>query len=237
MPDSSFPRLTRRGFASAALTGAAVLPSLAQDAIPQNTAVPHRRGTEAETPAFGADIDFARHPATPAVQAFAMTEVRLLPGPFRNAQEADLAYMHRLPADRLAHNFRINAGLPSSAQPFGGWEKPDCELRGHFTGHYLSACGLMYSATGNEQVRARGDELVADLAKCQQKLDAGGYLSAFPLEFFDRLDARKQVWAPFYTIHKIMAGMLDMSQHCDNRQALDVLRGMADWVDKWTGAI
>ena len=60
-------------------------------------------------------------------------------------------------------------------------------------------------------MKAKGDEMVADLAKCQQKL-GGGYLSAFPMEFLDRLDARKKVWAPFYTMHKIMAGMLDMYQ-------------------------
>ncbi len=94
----------------------------------------------------------------------------------------------------------------------------------------------MYSSTGDKEIKARGDAIVADLAKCQEKL-AGGYLSAFPLEYFDRVKARKQVWAPFYTYHKIMAGMFDMSQLCDNRQALDVARGMADWADKWTADI
>ena len=71
--------------------------------------------------------------------------------------------------------------------------------------------------------------------RCQQKL-GGGYLSAFPTEWFDRLDARKQVWAPFYTIHKIMAGMFDMHQYCGNQQALEVLEGMAGWADEWTAA-
>jgi len=43
----------------------------------------------------------------------------------------------------LLHTFRLTAGLPSSAEPLGEWEKPECELRGHFTGgHYLSACAL-----------------------------------------------------------------------------------------------
>ena len=77
--------------------------------------------------------------------------------------------------------------------------------------------------------------MVAELAKCQEKL-GGGYLSAFPTELFDRLDARKPVWAPFYTIHKIMAGMLDMYQLAGNKQALEVLEGMADWADDWTAS-
>ena len=233
MAEDQSGRLSRRSFAALAMTGAAAPLLLAQDAPPP---VPHRKGTEDETPAFGDTIEFARNPAPLKVQPFAMTDVRLLPGPFRKAQEASLGYMQRLPVDRLARNFRVNAGLPSSARPFGGWEKPDCELRGHFTGHYLSACALMYSSTGDKDIKARGDALVAELAQCQQKL-GGSYLSAFPLEFFDRLNARKEVWAPFYTIHKVMAGMLDMSQHCDNRQALEVLRGMADWADKWSAAI
>ncbi|MBV8831083.1 MAG: glycoside hydrolase family 127 protein [Acidobacteriaceae bacterium] len=55
---------------------------------------------------------------------------------------------------------------------------------------------------------AKGEQMVADLAKCQQKL-SGGYLSAFPTEWLDRLDARQPVWAPFYTIHKFMASMID----------------------------
>jgi uncharacterized protein len=94
----------------------------------------------------------------------------------------------------------------------------------------------MYASTGDQDIKAKGDAIVAELAKCQSRL-AGSYLSAFPLEFFDRLNARKQVWAPFYTIHKIMAGMLDMYQHCGNRQALEVLQGMANWTGKWSASI
>ena len=164
-----------------------------------------------------------------------MTQVRVTGGPYKDAQEWNRGYMKRLPADRLLHNFRVNAGLPSSAEPFGGWEEPKCELRGHFTGHFLSASALMYASTGDKDIKAKGDFMVAELAKCQQKL-GGGYLSAFPTEYWDRLDARQKVWAPFYTVHKIMAGMLDMYQHAGNRQALEVLQGMAAWADNWTGS-
>lgn len=228
MPKSKSSHLSRRGFV--ALSAAA--PLLAQ-AIPQNTPVPKRKELPPETLAFGETIEFASKPPALAVQPFSLTEVRILSGPFLEAQQASLGYMQRLAEDRLVHNFRINAGLSSSAKPFGGWEAPDCELRGHFTGHYLSACALMYSSSGNKDIKAKGDAIVEDLAKCQAKL-GGAYLSAFPAEFFDRLNARQKVWAPFYTIHKIMAGMYDMSQLCGNAQAMNVLRGMADWADKWT---
>jgi DUF1680 family protein len=169
-----------------------------------------------------------------------MTQVRLGDGPFKDAQETNRKFLLRSPADRLLHNFRVNAGLPSSAEPLGGWELELAniphvlsELRGHYLGHFLSACALMYSSTGDKELKAKGDYMVAELAKCQEKL-GGGYLSAFPREFWERLDKGERVHVPFYTIHKIMAGMLDMYQHCDNKQAIEVLKGMSHWADEWT---
>ncbi|MBI4874557.1 MAG: glycoside hydrolase family 127 protein [Acidobacteria bacterium] len=164
---------------------------------------------------------------------FPMTAVRLLDGPCKDAQEVNRKYLHRLPADRLLHNFRVTAGLPSAAQPLGGWEKPDGELRGHFTGHYLTACALMFSSTGDADLKKKADGMVAALAQCQEALK-DGYLSAYPREFWDRLQNGKKVWAPFYTLHKIMAGLLDMHQHCGNQQALAVVENLAGWVDRWT---
>jgi DUF1680 family protein len=161
---------------------------------------------------------------------------RLTAGPFWDAQEANRRVLHRLPVDRLVYNFRINAGLASSAQPLGGWEKPDCELRGHFTGHYLSAAALMYANTGDAELKSKAGAIVDEFARCQKAL-GGAYLSAFPLEYWDRLNARKPVWAPFYTLHKIMAGLLDVHEHCGNQQALEVLEGVAKWVDGWTAPI
>ena len=169
---------------------------------------------------------------------FPMKQVRLGDGPCKRAMEADRRYLHSLPPDRLLHTFRINAGLPSSAQPLGGWEAPDCELRGHYAGgHYLSACALMYASTGDEELRSNANAIVAELGKCQANLEAGGYLSAFPVEFFDRLRNHERVWAPFYTIHKIMAGCLDMYVHCGNEQALDITEKMAGWVAGYTGPL
>jgi len=86
-------------------------------------------------------------------RAFRLEDVRLLEGPFQHAMELDRRYLLSLDVDRLLHNFRVNAGLPSSAQPLGGWEEPKGELRGHFVGHYLTACALMYASTGDERVK------------------------------------------------------------------------------------
>ncbi|MEN6424765.1 MAG: beta-L-arabinofuranosidase domain-containing protein [Phycisphaerales bacterium] len=160
-------------------------------------------------------------------RAFLLQDVRLLDGPFKQAMERDRQYLLSLEPDRLLHMFRVTAGLPAPGRAYGGWE--GSELRGHTMGHYLSACAMMYASTGDEQFKARVDGIVAELAKCQKALGDSGYLSAYPESFIDRVEARRQVWAPYYTLHKIVAGLLDSYVYCGNRQALEILEGMARW--------
>ncbi|MDH4197211.1 MAG: glycoside hydrolase family 127 protein, partial [Candidatus Aminicenantes bacterium] len=166
--------------------------------------------------------------------SFELGDVRLLDGPFRDAMLRDQKYLLELDADRLLHNFRVTAGLPSTAEPLGGWEDPKGELRGHSVGHFLTACGLMYAATGDTRFKDKGNGIVAELAKVQDAMPSRGFnkgfLSAYPEEFFDRVDKRIRVWAPYYTLHKIMAGLLDMYFYCNNEQALDVVTKLAGWV-------
>ncbi|HSS51474.1 MAG TPA: beta-L-arabinofuranosidase domain-containing protein, partial [Thermoanaerobaculia bacterium] len=166
------------------------------------------------------------------VRPFELARVRLRPGPFLDAAEVNRRFVLGLDPDRLLHMFRVTAGLPSSAEPLGGWERPENELRGHYTGHYLSACALMSASLGDDTAKARGDLMVSELGKCQKALGSG-YLSAFPEEFFDRLREGQPVWAPWYTLHKIMAGLLDMHVHAGNSQALDTLKGIAGWTGRW----
>jgi DUF1680 family protein len=157
---------------------------------------------------------------------FALNQVRLTNGDSKHAQEINRRYLIDLDPDRLLHSFRITAGLPSQAEPLGGWEEPSCGLRGHFAGHYLSACAQMYVATGDEALMNRAQKLVDELATCQAALKSG-YLSAFPASAFDELEEKHGgVWAPYYTMHKIMAGLLDVHVLCDNEQALTVLEKM-----------
>jgi DUF1680 family protein len=165
---------------------------------------------------------------------FELAHVRLLDGPFKHAQDMDRQYLLSLDPERLLLMFRVTAGMASWARPLTGWESPGSELRGHTLGHYLSACSLMYASTGDPQLKARTDHIVAELAKCQAAMPAqgyhAGYLSAFPESFFDRVDAQQRVWAPWYTMHKIMAGLFDTYVQTGNEQALDVLNRLADWV-------
>lgn len=187
-----------------------------------------------ETEPFSGPLAFTRKVNTVKCTPFALGEVQLETGPLQEAREWNRGYMLRIENDRLLHNFRINAGLPSHAVPLGGWEAPSSQLRGHFVGHYLSASALLFASTGDIAIKRKADDLVAGIARCQSQLNANGYVSAFPEEFFDRLDHRDKVWAPFYTIHKIMAGLLDMYAQAANRQGFKVLLGLAGWVDRWT---
>ena len=224
------PRLSRRHFLMTAATaaGSTMLPGIL-GATPRQDPVADLTRKDGKT--------VSRERVPWRVLPFPMTQVRLGEGPCKTAMEADRQYLHSLPPDRLLHSFRLTAGMPSSAKPFGGWEAPDCELRGHYAGgHYLSACALMYASCGDEDLKKNAGTVVAELGQCQAALKSG-YLSAFPVEFFDRLREREKVWAPFYTIHKIMAGLLDMYVYCGNEQALDMVQKMASWVDLYTESL
>ena len=221
--------ISRRDFVSSVLSSAA-FSALPKDAIPfSGTMAGGLAAPQGRSRHLGERVEFL-------ATAFPLEQVRLLDGVFLDAARTNQKYLLSLPEDRLVHNFCVNAGLPSSAEPLGGWESPNVELRGHFTGHYLSACGLMYASTGDAAIKAKGDAIVADLAKCQAAL-GNGYLSAFPESFFDRLQAGKGVWAPFYTLHKIMAGCLDMYTYCQNEQALAIAEGLARWTGHWTSGL
>ena len=169
-----------------------------------------------------------------SVFAFPLGAVQLLTGPFASNTGRTHSYLTFVDPDRMLHTFRLNVGLASSATAIGGWESPTTELRGHSMGHLLSALAQAYASTGTAAFKTKGDYLVAQLATCQSRASAAGfntgYLSAYPESFIDRVEARQTVWAPYYTLHKIMAGLLDMHLLAGNAQALTVLTGMAAWV-------
>ena len=168
-------------------------------------------------------------PASDRLMPFPFDSVRLSPGVFQQQEEINARYLDSLAVDRLLHSFRVTAGISSSATPYQGWEAPTCELRGHFNGgHFLSAVALASAGSGNTVLKDRGDEIVAGLGACQKKIGTG-YLSAYPTDLFEHLAEGKQVWAPFYTCHKIMAGLLDMYGLTGNTNALEIAEGMARW--------
>jgi uncharacterized protein len=179
-------------------------------------------------------LAFERRDVKPAVQPFALRDVTLAPdGSYAQTRALSKSYMVRIGTDRLLRNFRVNAGLPSDAVPLGGKESPTSPGRGHWVGHYLSGCAQLYGSTGDMEMKKIGDTLVAGIAECQAKLGTDGYIAAFPESTFTDLELGKKA-SPFYTLHKLMAGMLDMHEHADNAQALEVAVKLAGWIDAWT---
>ncbi len=178
---------------------------------------------------------FAVDGVNTSVMAFDLSDVKLLPGRVRRNQERDSAWMVNIIPDRLVHSFRNNAGVFASREggymtvkKYGGWESLDCDLRGHTTGHLLSAYALMYASTGADVFRLKADTITQALAQVQKAL-GNGYMSAFPEELINRNIAGQSVWAPWYTLHKIMAGLIDQYLYCDNATALEIARGITGW--------
>src|SRR5579871_3005549 len=187
----------------------------------------------AGAPAAAQPLKTHKGAVTMRAEPFSLDSVRLLDGPFKHAQEQDLKYLLSLEPDRLLHNFRTEAGLSPKAARYGGWESMG--VAGHTLGHYLSACAMMYQATADSRLKRRVDYIVAELAVCQ-KANGNGYISAIPggKEIFAAIKAGDggaigRGWVPWYTMHKLLAGLRDTYEDCGNQQARQALIALADW--------
>ena len=178
-------------------------------------------------------------PPAGSVEMVGASQVRLLPGsPFYDRQELHrTGYVGQLDPDRLLFPYRQLAGLPQTAgvtAGYGGWDSGF--IKGHMAGHYLSAASRMAAATGDESFRKKAAYIVAELAKCQQALKQDGYLAAFPSLALDWQEGSSKdsggVVVPYYTIHKIMAGLVDAHHYLGNKQALDVALKMSAYLQK-----
>jgi DUF1680 family protein len=187
--------------------------------------------------------------------------------------------------DNFLYMFRNAFGQkqPGGAQPLGGWDSQQTKLRGHATGHYLSAIAQAYASTGYDaemqakfagkmeymvntlyelsqlsgQPKTAGGEFSADPAAVPPAAGKTGYnsdlsetgirtdywnwgkgfISAYPPDQFIMLEkgatyggSNAQIWAPYYTLHKIMAGLMDVYEVSGNTKALEIAKGMGTWV-------
>ena len=101
---------------------------------------------------------------------------------------------------------------------------------------------MMYQTTGDKRFLERVNYIVGEL-KFLQDADDNGYIGAFPKgkkileEEVAKGDIRSQgfdlngIWVPFYTEHKMMAGLRDAYRLCGNSTALVVEKHFADWLD------
>ncbi|MGW6906255.1 glycoside hydrolase family 127 protein [Streptomyces sp. NPDC054940] len=203
--------------------------------------------------AHASSVPGAPTPSTPAQAAtwaahpFPLAQVTLGDGVFRRKRDLMLDYARSYPADRILAVFRANAGLDTrGARPPGGWETSDGNLRGHYGGHFLTLVAQAYADTRETALKSKLDYLVGALAECQRALaehgsprpSHPGYLAAYPETQFILLESYTTyptIWAPYYTCHKIMRGLLDAHALAGNAQALDIASKMGDWVHSRLG--
>ncbi|MEJ2855508.1 MULTISPECIES: beta-L-arabinofuranosidase domain-containing protein [unclassified Saccharothrix] len=215
--------LNRRGLLRAA--GVATLATAAPALIPSLTPV----AGAAVVPPVRADLGVSAFP-------FDLGQVRLTASRLQDNQNRTLAYLRFIDVDRLLYNFRANHGLSTGgAAACGGWEAPNFAFRSHSQGHFLSAWANAWAVLGDTTCRDKANQMVAELAKCQDNNAAAGfttgYLSGLPESDFDLLEAGRPRGVPYYTVHKTLAGLLDVWCYIGNTQARDVLLRFAGWVD------
>jgi DUF1680 family protein len=205
--------------------------------------------------------------------------------PFMKNRDKFLRVMAQTNPDRFLYMFRDAFGQPqpSGAEPLGGWDNQTTRLRGHATGHYLSAIAQAYASTTYDaalhaEFGKKMDYLIETLYNLAQKsgtpTNAGapfvaeptqvpfgpgrtnfnsdlsetgirtdywnwgkGFISAYPPDQFIMLEQgalyggnNNQIWAPYYTLHKILAGLLDCYEVGGNKKALAIAEGMGNWV-------
>ncbi|PEQ95822.1 glycosyl hydrolase [Bacillus sp. AFS006103] len=169
-----------------------------------------------------------------------MKTVRLLDGIFKQSQEKGKEYLVYLDVDRLVAPCYEAASQTPKKPRYGGWESTP--ISGHSIGHWLSAAATMYSVTRDEELTHKIDYAVNELAYVQS-LDESGYVSGFPRNYFDNVFTGSfEVenfslaggWVPWYSIHKIYAGLIDVYSLTGNPKALEVVTKLADWAKKGT---
>ena len=164
----------------------------------------------------------------------------------KNALAKEVRYLLALEEGRFLAGFYENAGLKTSYVRYGGWE--GMLIAGHAAGHYLSALAQGVANRGvSEEDRARLHaklvRMVDGLAECQaHSKGKAGFLWAAPRTQeggveaqFDHVEVGKtniitQAWVPWYTMHKLLAGLIDCCTLAHYAPALAVARALGDWV-------
>ncbi len=249
-------------------------------------------GTDIEPKAI-VTIKEAEAPAPPdrMLEAFNLGQVTLNRDPrgnntkFIENRDKFINGLAKTNPDDFLYMFRNAFGQeqPEGAEALGVWDSQETKLRGHASGHYLTAIAQAYASTGyNDTLQAnfaeKMDVMVEALYEFSQmsgkpKTPGGehvsdptavppgpgrsgynsdlsvdgirtdywnwgeGFISAYPPDQFIMLENgasygtdETQIWAPYYTLHKILAGLMDIHEVSGNEKALKIVEGMGKWV-------
>lgn len=163
------------------------------------------------------------------------TPVVLKDGIFKASQEKGKEYLLFLDVDRLiAPCYEAVKQQPKKPR-YGGWEST--QIAGHSIGHWLSAAAAMYEATQDQSLKEKIIYALDELEHVQS-FDKEGYLAGFPRDCFDQVFSGEfevglfnlgNSWVPWYSIHKIYAGLIDVYNILGLQKALDIVVKLADW--------
>lgn len=165
-----------------------------------------------------------------------VTEAHLLPGLFKERSDVNRAYLMELKNEDLLQNFYLEACIRTDrdvTEMHLGWESPTCQLRGHFLGHWLSAASMLIAQNGDRELKAKLDNIIDELERCQ-KLNGGRWVGSIPEKYFELLEKNCYVWSPQYTMHKTLLGLYHSAMYAKNEKALEILSNAADWYIEWT---
>ncbi|MBN1610469.1 MAG: glycoside hydrolase family 127 protein [Polyangiaceae bacterium] len=167
------------------------------------------------------------------LQEFPLDEVQITDEYQTNLFDKDVAYLiTTLDSDRLLAGFKAVSQGTNPANLYGGWESTN--IRGHSMGHWLTAVAQAYrQAEGSDvalasQIKAKLDDVVSKLQSYQL---SSGFLFASPMSEFDNFDNGSGGWVPYYTMHKILAGLIDVYKYEGNTDALAVASKLGDWIN------
>lgn len=179
-----------------------------------------------------------------SAESFPMGDVQLLESRWLDNQDRTLSYLQFVDVDRLLYVFRANHKLDTQGvEATSGWEAPDFPFRSHSQGHFLSAWSHCWAVTQSQECKDSAAYMVTELAKCQANNEeagfSAGYLSGFPESEIEKVENRTldNGNVPYYSLHKMMNGLMDIWRRMDNEEARDVLLNMAAWVDGRTAKL
>lgn len=161
---------------------------------------------------------------------------QLLPGLFKERADLDRAYLMELKTENLLQNFYLEACVRTDrdiSEMHLGWEAPTCQLRGHFLGHWLSAASLLIAQNNDRELKAKLDNIIDELERCQ-RLNGGQWIGSIPEKYFKMLERNECIWSPQYTLHKTLLGLYHSALYAGNEKALVILGNAAEWYLEWT---
>jgi uncharacterized protein len=165
------------------------------------------------------------------INTFALSDVELLDGPFKHAQDLNVEVLLQYDVDRLLAPFFIQAGLEPKGELFPNW----AGLDGHMGGHYLSAMAIHYASTGNQECLKRMEYMLSELKRCQDA-SGDGYIGGVPdsKKIWSEvkngnIDIIGRYWVPWYNVHKIFAGLRDAWLYTGNKMARQMFLDLCDW--------